>query len=154
MPPTLARTQKPCTHCGKKKAIHLFSPQPGHADRHQSWCRRCSNLGVGLYRTTDAYREARAEYRARPEVQEKRRAYDRARRERKAEYNKSYARTYMGKLAKCRSNARYRLKAATSEATRAHYRGIIAMCDREVARLKGEHELPKEPPKRRKGAKP
>jgi hypothetical protein len=148
---------KRCSNCKKPKALDEFSRDPTRASGYRNWCKLCNRLTANVYYHEGGGKEKHAEYLAREDV--KRRTRERDKREdvkrRHNERNRIRAATPRGKLIRARSNARFYLARAMTDERRAELLTLIAMCDREIARLDArkaaerEAELPAEPPKAR-----
>jgi hypothetical protein len=135
-----------CTGCGPRPR-GAFSPRPRSPDGLRSRCKRCERLAQHVHYHDGGGKAKCAEYKAREDV--KLRDRERARREdvkrRAKEQRRKRAATPRGKFVKARSNARERLKKATTDGRRAELEAVIKACDRELARLDAGHELPVEP---------
>jgi hypothetical protein len=151
------RPEKRCTRCRHWKPCDEFSRDPTRASNYRNWCKQCNRLTAHAYYHEGGGKEKHAEYLAREDV--KRRTRERDKREdvkrRHNERNRIRAATPRGKLTRARSNARFYLARAMTDERRAELLTLIAMCDREIARLDArreaerEAELPAEPPKAR-----
>jgi hypothetical protein len=149
------RPEKRCTRCRHWKPCDEFSRDPTRASNYRNWCKQCNRLTAHAYYHEGGGKEKHAEYLAREDV--KRRTRERDKREdvkrRHNERNRIRAATPRGKLIRARSNARFYLARAMTDERRAELLTLIAMCDREIARLDArreaerEAELPAEPPK-------
>jgi hypothetical protein len=131
------KLEKRCTNCGKWKARDEFSRDPTRASGYRNWCKQCNRLTAHVYYHEGGGKGKHAEYLAREDV--KRRTRERDKREdvkrRRNERNRIRAATPRGKLTRARSNARFYLARATTDERRAELLALIAMCDREIARI-------------------
>jgi hypothetical protein len=126
---------KRCSKCRIRKRSDLFGPDRKQKDGLFSWCRVCKQLDDCRYRRTDRYREARAAYRARPEVKEADRRRYRERPDADAEKRREYGRSLRGRLVGARGKARRQLLRATNPARIAALKRLIADYERELARF-------------------
>jgi hypothetical protein len=131
------KAKKRCTNCGHPKALDEFSRDPTRASNYRNWCKQCNRLTAHAYYHEGGGKEKHAEYLAREDV--KRRTRERDKREdvkrRHNERNRIRAATPRGKLTRARSNARFCLARAMTDERRAELLTLIAMCDREIARI-------------------
>jgi hypothetical protein len=131
------RPEKRCTRCRHWKPCDEFSRDPTRASNYRNWCKQCNRLTAHAYYHEGGGKEKHAEYLAREGV--KRRTRERDKRvdvkRRHNERNRIRAATPRGKLTRARSNARFYLARAATDERRAELLTLIAMCDREIARL-------------------
>jgi hypothetical protein len=123
-----------CVRCGKTKSIES-------AFGSHWWCRACCRLASAERRRTEAGRAWAAEYQKRPEVKER---AAQSRRKRLATYKvhaKAYRRSPIGKVRHGISQAKRKLRRATSDAQRARVEAVIAAHSRELERLLNLKEL-------------
>lgn len=140
------RSLRLCSGCGPRPRDE-FSPDAKSADGLRSRCKRCERIASHAYYHDGGGKEKRVEYVAREDV--KQRYRERAGRadikRRWNELRRLRDATPRGKFVKARSNARFRLGQAKTDERRAELQAMITACDREIARLDREHELPQEP---------
>src|SRR3954470_20673338 len=106
-----------CTYCRRVKPLDRFSPHRtgGRRDSLRSWCKSCERISSGLQEETQERKAWRKAYHARPDVQQRRREFDRRRNAtpQRAAQNAvarlAYARTPRGKLLHSRGCALRRL---------------------------------------------
>jgi hypothetical protein len=152
---TADRLTKRCTNCGKWKARDEFVRDRTRRDQLHIHCKQCQRNRMYARYHEGGGKEAQAAYHARPEVKARRRDRELARREdvkqRQRKQRRERGATPRGKFLKARSNARERLKRATTDEQRSRLVARIAACDRELARIDARKaaeraaELPAEP---------
>ena len=101
--------RKACSKCGCDQPLENFAwlarQGQGRKPRFDSWCRECRRIGVAEFRRRhpERYRQLRAAYLARPEVQSRERERKRrfwARRDRRA-WQKRYRLSPRGRVMEC-----------------------------------------------------
>jgi uncharacterized small protein (DUF1192 family) len=143
------KTKKRCTNCKKWKARDQFARNRTRKDLLSAQCLLCVRIARHEHYHEGGGKAVQAAYRARPEVRARLREYDRAQAARFKAGHVAYGRSPRKKVMACRSEARRKLGRAATDERRAALEARIALCDREIARLDAEHELPAEPPKAR-----
>jgi hypothetical protein len=139
-------SRKRCPRCERVKPRGAFPPRSDRPGKLRSWCRTCDRLIRAARQQAEPYRAARAAYEARPEVRERRRRSDAARKgrrrradaERRQQRREARARwrgTPLGKLRNGRSVTLARLRAATDPARVERLTVLLAQYDRELARM-------------------
>lgn len=140
------RPRKTCHACGHPQPIGEFGPSRKGRDGLRTTCLRCDRLASYTYYHEGGGREAKADYLARPDVRERRRRLEAARKgEPRRVSNLAYAATPRGRLVLGRCRDRFELRRAVDPGKRATIEARIALYDREIARLDRGHELPAEP---------
>jgi hypothetical protein len=143
------RKTKRCSNCKKPKALDEFARNRTRKDLHSAQCLLCVRIARHEHYHEGGGKDVQAAYRARPEVRARIREYDRAQAVRFKPGHVAYGKSPRKKVVACRSEARRKLGRAATDERRAALAARIALCDREIARLDAEHELPAEPPKAR-----
>jgi hypothetical protein len=143
------KAKKRCTNCGHPKALDDFARNRTRKDGHSAQCLLCVRIARHEHYHEGGGKAVQAAYRVRPEVRARIREYDRAQADRFKAGHVAYGKSPRKKVVACRSEARRKLGRAATDGRRAELQARIALCDREIARLDAEHELPAEPPKAR-----
>jgi hypothetical protein len=143
--------KKRCTNCGHPKPIGEFGRNRSTRDEHTSQCLWCLRVARTEYYHEGGGKEVQAAYQARPEVKARRLEYERGRPERRRASRRAYNNTTRARVAKCRCKARRKLREAVTDGRRAELEALIALYDREIARIDAHKateraaELPAEP---------
>jgi uncharacterized small protein (DUF1192 family) len=143
------KAKKRCTNCGHPKALDEFARNRTRKDLRSAQCLLCVRIARHEHYHEGGGKAVQAAYRARPEVRARIREYDRAQAARFKPGHVAYSKSPRKKVMACRSEALRKLGRAATDERRAALSARIALCDREIARLDAEHELPAEPPKAR-----
>jgi uncharacterized small protein (DUF1192 family) len=143
------KAKKRCSNCKKPKALDDFARNRTRKDGRSAQCLLCVRIARHEHYHEGGGKAVQAAYRARPEVRARIREYDRAQAVRFKAGHVAYGKSPRKKVMACRSEARRKLGRAATDERRAALEARIALCDREIARLDAEHELPAEPPKAR-----
>jgi hypothetical protein len=140
------RVPRRCARCRRWKPRDEFARNKSKHDGFHTYCKQCLRIAAHTRYHEGGGKAAKAEYLARPDVKERRKEYEKARRgERRRASNLAYAATARGKLVLGRSKARSQLRRATDPGRRAAIEARIALFDRELARLDAARELAAEP---------
>jgi hypothetical protein len=142
MKPVIA-DRKPCSHCGKVKALDAFNRDRKMKLGRSSWCRVCKRIDTGARHQTEAYRAWLAAYLARPDVQERKREAQRRRAGRRKAEQREYVKTPWGRLINGRRQARYRLAHETDERRRARLWELVGEYDAELQRVRAQGGAPR-----------
>lgn len=143
------REPKRCTNCGHWKGRDQFGRHPKNGDGLQTQCRDCHRIAEYTRYHDGGGKAAKADYQARQDVRERRRAYARANREVALASKRDYRTSLRGRLFNGRRQALKRLATDQDEAARERTAALVAGYDRELAKLGVIPELPSGPPKPR-----
>ncbi len=128
--------EKRCSRCGKAKNREAaFYVDRKAGDGRSSWCKACVRMAKGEACTRPEEKARAKAYQARPEVRERRLAYDRARRPAHYETVKRYQKTVWGRLVAARRANWKRLSEARDPAARARLMRLIETQTRELDRM-------------------
>jgi hypothetical protein len=135
------RTPKKCSNCHQVKARDRFSPNLKNGDGLQAHCQDCHRIAEYVRYHDGGGKAAKAAYRARDDVKERRREYERTHKEAAHARVRAYRTSLKGRLHDGRYQARRRLAAATDEKSRARATALVAAYDRELAKFGATPEL-------------
>lgn len=124
-----------CTRCRKGKGPSDFSRTK--AGRYAPHCKLCRKMYGGEYRRSPEGLAARAAWKARPEVEARRREYEAARSKAQTGRIKAWRATPRGKLLSTRGNVLSRLRRIEDPARRARLLATVDNINAELARLDG-----------------
>lgn len=127
---------KHCPRCDRTKPSGAFYVWSG--GRVSCWCKVCCRLGAGLTRQTEEYKVWLAEYEARPEIRQRRRAYQQeyGRTQKRRSQIYGWRKTPRGKLSRARTSYKQKLKTATTPERARYLQSLIDSCTMELDRIR------------------